>query len=105
MWIETAHGSVSAVALAPLAVLPEFQRQGIGGLLVERGLGVLRERGEGIAIVLGHPHYYGRFGFSCEGARELESPFPPDAFMAMELRAGALDGVRGAVRYAASFGL
>ena len=62
-------------------------------------------RGEHIVIVLGHPGYYPRFGFSTEKARALESPFPPDAFMAMELSPGALAGIRGKVRYPAAFGL
>jgi putative acetyltransferase len=105
MWIETVSGSILAVALAPMAVLPEYQNRGIGGRLVEAGLDLLRTRGEQIVIVLGHSHYYSRFGFSCEKARFLESPFPPDAFMAMELSAGALDGVRGKVRYPIAFGL
>ena len=91
--------------MAPISVLPEHQRQGIGGRLIRYGLDLLRNRGEHIVIVLGHPGYYPRFGFSCEKARALESPFPPDAFMAMELNPGALDGVSGRVRYPAAFGL
>ena len=96
---------VPAAALAPLAVLPQFQRRGIGGELITRGLGVLRGSGERIVIVLGHPDYYPRFGFSTEKARDLESPFPPEAYMALELTAGALDGVRGKVKYPRAFGL
>jgi putative acetyltransferase len=65
----------------------------------------LQRQGEHIVIVLGHPEYYSRFGFSSEKARFIESPFPPDAFMALELRSGALDGIRGKVRYPAAFGL
>lgn len=105
MSIETTSGSVSASALAPMAVLPEHQRQGIGGRLIRQGLSLLRERGERIVIVVGHPDYYPRFGFSSEKARSLESPFPQDAFMAMELSPGALDGIRGKVRYPAAFGI
>lgn len=105
MLIETESGSVSAVALAPMAVLPEFQRQGIGGQLIRYGLELLRTRGERIVIVVGHPSYYPRFGFSCERARSLESPFPAEALMAMELTPSALDGVHGKVRYPAAFGL
>ncbi len=105
MSIETDSGAISAAALAPVAVLPEFQRQGIGGRLILHGLDLLRGQGEAIVIVLGHPDYYPRFGFSSEKARLLESPFPQDAFMALELRPGALDGVRGKVRYPAAFGL
>ena len=105
MWIETAGGSISAVALAPVAVLPEHQRQGIGGRLIRHGLDLLRGRGERIVIVVGHPEYYPCFGFSSGKARSLDSPFPVDAFMAMELKPGALDGIRGEVRYPAAFGL
>jgi putative acetyltransferase len=55
--------------------------------------------------VLGHERYYPRFGFSCEKARHLASPFPPKAYMALELSDGALAGIHGAVRYPAAFGL
>jgi putative acetyltransferase len=65
----------------------------------------LRRQGEHIVIVLGHTDYYPRFGFSNEKARSLESPFPPEAFMANELSPGALDGIHGKVRYPAAFGL
>ncbi len=105
MYIETATNSVPAVALAPIAVLPKHQRQGIGGELIRHGLNVLKLRGEQIAIVLGHPDYYPRFGFSSAKAESLESPFPPKSFMAFELDPGALDGLCGKVRYPAAFGL
>src|SRR5258706_11016864 len=105
MSIEITGGSVSAAALAPMAVLPEHQRRGIGERLIRHGLNLLRERGEQIVIVVGHPDYYPRFGFSSEKARFLEGPFPRAAFMAMELSPGALDGVRGRVRYPAAFGI
>jgi putative acetyltransferase len=105
MSIETSNGPISASALAPVAVLPDLQRRGIAGRLIRYGLDLLRERGEQIVVVLGHPDYYRRFGFSSEKARFLESPFPPEAFMAMELVSGALEGIRGKVRYPAAFGL
>jgi putative acetyltransferase len=105
MWIDTAHRSISAVALAPMAVLPAYQRQGIGGRLIRDGLSRLRKQGEEIVIVVGHPDYYPCFGFSTEKARSLESPFPGQAFMALDLRPGALDGMRGRVRYPPAFGL
>ena len=105
MSIETAQVSMPAVALAPLAVLPPHQRQGIGKQLVQSGLDQLRARGEKIVIVLGHPEYYPRFGFSTAKARTLASPFPANAFMALELIRGALEGVQGHARYAAAFGL
>lgn len=105
MSIETEGGSILAAALAPIAVLPEHQRRGIGGRLIRHSLDLLRRRGEHIVVVLGHPDYYPRFGFSSGKARSLESPFPPEAYMAMELSPGALDGIRGRVRYPVAFGL
>lgn len=105
MWINTPSRLVPAVALAPVAVLPAHQRKGIGSLLIQHGLELLRGRGESIVIVVGHPAYYPRFGFSTDRARALESPFPREAFMAMELRSGALDGIQGPVVYPPAFGI
>ena len=103
--IKTAAGSLRATALAPLAVLPAHQRQGVGAALVRAGLAVCRERGVAAVVVLGDPVYYPRFGFSPEIARNLRAPFRGPAFMAMELVRGCLDGANGTVRYAAAFGL
>jgi putative acetyltransferase len=103
--IETPNGSIAAVALAPMAVLPEQQRRGIGGQLIRHGLDWLRGRGEAIVLVVGHPSYYPRFGFSSDRARAIASPFSLEAFMALELVPAALDGIRGEVRYPQAFGL
>lgn len=102
--IITETGMVPALALAPLAVLPAYQNQGIGSALVDRGLEVCRDQGHRIVVVLGHPQYYPRFGFSARLAESLASPFDGgESFMAAELVAGALDGVRGRVEYAPPF--
>lgn len=105
MWIGTSAGLVSAVALAPVAVLPAYQRRQIGSRLIFRGLDLLRDRGEKVVIVVGHHNYYPRFGFSTEKAKSIGSPFPREAFMAMELTAGALDGIQGSVVYPPAFEL
>jgi putative acetyltransferase len=105
MWIVCLARQVPAVALAPVAVLPEHQRRGIGGRLIRFGLELLRSRGEEIVIVVGHPAYYPKFGFSREKAHPLDSPFPPEAFMVLELKPDALRGIRGKVRYPAAFGI
>jgi putative acetyltransferase len=102
--IGTEAGTVPAMALAPLAVLPEVQNQGIGSALVRRGLEVSKEQGHHIVIVLGHPHFYQRFGFSSKLAAQLESPYSGrESFMAVELVPGALDGVTGRVQYPPPF--
>ena len=105
--IETKDGTVPALTLAPLAVRPEFQNQGIGSQLVRDGLERCRDLGHRIVVVVGHPNYYPRFGFSPARARGLEAPFPvPDeAFMVLELAPGALDGVAGTVRFPPPFEL
>lgn len=105
MWIDNSDGSLAAIALAPISVLPAHQRKGIGGMLIRSGLECLRDQGERIVIVLGHPNYYRHFGFSTEQARGLTSPFPPDAFMAAELSTNAMLGISGNVRYPVAFGL
>jgi putative acetyltransferase len=103
--IETRDGASPALALAPLAVVPDLQRQGIGEQLVRHGLERCRNRGHGVVVVLGDPAYYTRFGFSPAGARHIKSPFPaPEkAFMVLELVPGALSGIAGMVKYPAPF--
>ncbi len=105
MWIRTTSGLLSAVALAPVGVHPEHQHKGIGSLLIQRGLDLSRSRGEEIVLVVGHPDYYPRFGFSSTQAASLRSPFPREAFMALELRPNSLAGVQGAVVYPSAFGI
>jgi len=102
--IVSEAGTVPALALAPMAVLPEVQNQRIGSALVLRGLEVCREQGHSIVVVLGHPRFYQRFGFSSKLPVHLESPFSGrESFMAVELVPGALDGVTGRVHYPPSF--
>lgn len=103
--IITDSGTVPALALAPMAVVPKFQRQGIGSQLVRCGLDACRVQGHRIVIVLGHPEFYPRFGFSSDLARPLQSPFSGEAWMATELVPGALDGVAGRVEYPPPFGV
>lgn len=101
--IEIESAVLSALALAPMAVAPRSQRQGIGSALVRRGLAVCREQGHRIVVVLGHPDYYPRFGFSTALAKNLRGPYSGDAWMALELVPGALDGAKGTVRYPKAF--
>lgn len=102
--ITTEAGTLSAAALAPMAVRPDLQRRGIGSALVWRGIEACGERGLSAVVVLGHPGYHPRFGFSPVAGR-LRDPFSAgDAFMALELVPDALT-VPGTVRYAPAFGM
>jgi putative acetyltransferase len=97
---------IRGMGLAPMAVLPARQRQGIGGALVERGLALLRERGCPFVIVLGHPAYYPRFGFQPASRSGLTSQWvgiPDDVFMAQILDAVRMAGVGGVARYRDEF--
>lgn len=99
--IETAEHTWPALGLAPLSVLPEYQRQGIGTALMKAGLAECARLGYERVIVLGHPNYYPRFGFmraSQYGIR-CEWEAPDEAFMVLELQRGALDSVSGIARY------
>lgn len=101
--IAAAGGAVAGLALAPLAVLPERQRRGIGSALVREALGVARAEGHRVVLVLGDPAFYARFGFSVARAAALRTPYPRDAFQALELVPGALAAVAGTVVYPAPF--
>jgi putative acetyltransferase len=103
--IDTAKGEVTAVGLAPMAVLPGHQRKGIGSQLVREGLRELRRQGHEAVVVIGHANYYPRFGFVRASRFGLRSAIdcPDDAFMAIELRPGALAGREGVVRYRPEF--
>lgn len=103
MQIDTATESVPALSLAPLAVDPQYQRQGIGSQLIRHGLDLCRDHGHNIVILLGHPEYYTRFGFSASLAMSLDSPFNGESWMALELVPGALRGICGRVRYPPPF--
>lgn len=104
--VASASGlNANLFGLAPMAVLPERQRQGIGANLVRKGLQACRESGCHAVVVLGHPEYYPRFGFQPAHIFGLRSEYdvPAEAFMALELVPGALRDIRGTVKYNAAF--
>jgi putative acetyltransferase len=101
--IVTQRGRIDALTLAPMAVIPHRQRQGIGSMLVREGLRACADLGHRIVIVLGHPGYYPRFGFSAKLAERLAAPYSGDKFMALELLPGTLDDVVGEVKYPPPF--
>jgi putative acetyltransferase len=98
-------GEVSVLALAPLAVLPAFQRLGIGSALVSAGLQRCRLERHSRVLVLGDPIYYTRFGFVPAARFGLKCPFPTSdsSFLAIELEPGAFARTSGTVRYGHEF--
>ncbi len=93
------------LGLAPVAVLPDYQRQGIGSLLIESSLKKCDRLGCQAVVVLGHPEYYPRFGFirATDKGLKCEYPVPDEAFMVLELVEGALTGCTGTVKYRSEF--
>lgn len=103
--IAAAEGDSSALALGPMAVLPEYQRQGIGSQLVRSGLAACTRLQHGVVVVLGHPDFYPRFSFVAASTKGLRSEYrvPDEFFMVTELFPGALRGRTGLVKYRPEF--
>lgn len=101
--IHTGEKDVATLALGPVGVIPERQGRGIGSALIREGLDRCAEAGDNIVVLLGHPGYYPRFGFSPDLARNLNSVYAGEAFMALELTPGALSGVAGDFRFPPPF--
>ena len=104
--VECATRRVVGMGLAPMAVLPDCQRQGIGSQLVRRGVDMLRERGCPFVVVVGHPESYPRFGFERASAHALVSQWdgmPDAAFMVLILDGQVMAGVSGVARYKEEF--
>jgi len=103
--VESERSSFEAIALAPMAVLPAYQRKGIGSQLVLAGLKECQLLGYEVVVVLGHPDYYPRFGFAPAKPKGIDCEFkvPDEACMVLELREGALAGRSGVVKYQPEF--
>ncbi len=94
------HGP-TLMGLAPMAVVPARQREGIGSRLVVEGLERCRRINAAAVVVLGHATYYPRFGFVPASHLSLRCEYdvPEDTFMVHELRDGALNGFSGTIQY------
>ncbi|MCU7834157.1 MAG: N-acetyltransferase [gamma proteobacterium symbiont of Taylorina sp.] len=95
--------AISAQILAPLAILPEEQKKGIGEKLINEGIRQLKELGTELVFVLGHPSYYPRCGFFPAGEKGFEAPYPiPEehaaAWMVQSLNGDALETANGKVQ-------
>ena len=103
--VTSSTTTIEALGLGPMAVLPAYQRRGIGSQLVEAGLAACRATPYSIVVVLGHPHYYPRFGFTTAKPHGIvwEHNAPEAAFMVQEVKEGALGQVQGVVKYRPDF--
>ena len=104
--IESDRARIPALALAPMAVLPALQGQGIGTELVREGVEVCRGLGHDLVVVVGHPEFYPRFGFVPAARYGIRAPFevPEEAFMVLVLAGPErLGGISGVVKYPSAF--
>ncbi len=103
---QTDGGTISGLGLAPLAVRPEYQGQGIGSALCTLGMKLAAQAGYPFAVVLGHPGYYPRFGFEPASKFGIKSAFPDvgeEAFMIWIKDLSAMAGVSGVAYYHPAF--
>jgi putative acetyltransferase len=102
--LEPRQDGLRGLGLGPIAVLPEFQRNGIGSRLMQAGLEMCREQEYAFIVLLGDPHYYARFGFTPARNFGLSSEYGDgDEFQVLELTPGVLAGASGQVRYVPEF--
>ena len=99
-------GENKEIALAPLAVLPEYQKQGIGGKLINKGHDIAKKMGYHYSVVLGSDKYYTKFGYIQATNYEITAPFevPSKNFMAIKLNNTSKE-IKGKVKYAKEFGI
>ncbi len=99
------HPDLEAMGLAPMAVMPDHQCKGVGSALVRAGIEHCKQLGCGAVVVLGHPGYYPRFGFTPASRFGIKSMYEvqEDVFMALEMRPGTLRGRSGRVAYHPAF--
>jgi putative acetyltransferase len=105
LFTEVTLGDATIIGLAPLAVLPSHQKQGIGALLTNAGIEASRSAGYKAMVVLGHPEYYPRFGFVPASRFGIKSEYDvsDETFMALELQPGALANCAGVAKYQPEF--
>lgn len=103
--IRSKQQEVPALALAPVAVSPKYQGQGIGGALIQAGHAAAQQAGFSLVVLIGHAEYYPQFGYDRASKYGITFPFlvPDEAAMVYGLRSLDLDAVGGEVVYPAAF--
>ncbi len=106
MFTKAHVGGAEVLALAPLSVLPEFQRKGVGKALVHEGHRIARQMGYPYSVVLGSEFYYPKFGYTPAVNYGIQVPdgMPSENFMAVKLDPKA-EQLAGDMEYAKEFGL
>jgi putative acetyltransferase len=105
VYIQSKDVRFQILSLGPMSVLPLYQRKGIGSELIMEGLTRAKSLNYKAVIVLGHAHYYPRFGFKPASRWGITSPneVPDNVFMALELEPGELKGKSGMIIYPEAF--
>lgn len=93
----------NSLGLGPVAVLPEFRKQGVADRMIRTGLNLAIQDGWTGIFVLGNPQYYQRFGFDPKGAERFSSPYSGSAFMALAIKEAAFGGLSGPAEYPSVF--
>lgn len=106
MFTKAIVGDVAVLALAPLSVIGEYQRKGIGSALIREGHKIATELGFAYSVVLGHESYYPRMGYMPADTFGIKPPFevPRENFMAYRINKNA-PGICGMIKYAKEFGI
>lgn len=103
VFLEPRVGTVG-LGLAPVAVMPDHEKHGVGRRLIQNGLAECHRWGAGFVVVIGDPPYYGRFGFEPAAKYGLRSEYDAgDSFMVFRLDSGALPPPGTLVKYAREF--
>ncbi len=103
--INSANQKHTTLSLGPMSVLPEYQKKGIGGKLINEGLKRAKDFGFRSVIVVGHSEYYPKFGFTKASKWSIKVPFevPDEVFMALEVVEGELKDKSGIIEYPTEF--
>jgi putative acetyltransferase len=103
--INSVNSNHTTLSLGPMSVLPKYQKKGIGGKLVKEGLKRAKDMGFRSVIVVGHPEYYPKFGFTNANKWNIRVPFevPDEVFMALEIVKGELQDKSGIIEYPLEF--
>ncbi len=100
--IKCNNKRITGMGLAPMVVLPKYQKQGIGKRLINESLNLLKKRSVPFIIVLGHEDYYPKFGFEKASKYGITCQWdgvPDEAFMIMILDKEKMADIHGVAKY------